>query len=320
VTQILELRVKAMRALGGDALGVELQADEQALLPAFNAGAHIELQLGNGLRRCYSLLNAQDERRRYVVGVSRAPASRGGSRFIHEELRVGHRVLASAPRNNFPLTEDALATVLIAGGVGVTPIWCMVQRLEALQRPWRLYYAARTRAQAPLLDRLEKLAKSSACGALTVNFDHEADGRPWRIDELIAQQNRAAHLYCCGPAPMLAAFETATRDWPAKQVHLERFTAAGLADKSAAFSVRLVRSGRTVNVAEGQSILDAVLAAGVDAPYSCLEGVCGTCETRVLAGAPEHHCAVLSAAERAEGRSMMICCSRSRGGALELDL
>lgn len=309
-----------MRALADGALGVELQSTSSALLPTFSAGAHIELQLAAGLRRCYSLLNAQEERHRYVVGVHRVPQSRGGSLFIHDELRVGHLLLASPPRNSFPLVEDAPVTVLIAGGIGVTPIWCMVQRLEALGRPWRLYYAARTRAEAPLLDRLEKLAAASACGQLVLNFDREQGGTQWRIEELVAQQDRSAHLYCCGPAPMLAAFEAATCDWPAAQVHMERFSASAPADRAGAFKVKLTRSGRMIEVTEGQSILDAVLAAGVDAPYSCMEGVCGTCETRVLAGMPEHRCAVLSAAERAEGRSMMICCSRSHGGDLELDL
>jgi ferredoxin-NADP reductase len=173
-------------------------------LPAYEPGAHLDLHLPNGLIRQYSLILAKPDPSAYSVGIKRDPASRGGSRFIHEELRVGDVIKISAPRNNFPLKEDARHAVLIAGGIGITPIWCMVQRLAERRRSWKLYYSCRSREDMAFLKALEVMA------GVTFHFDDEAGGRFLDIAALIAQAPVEGHLYCCGPAPMLATFEAAT--------------------------------------------------------------------------------------------------------------
>jgi vanillate O-demethylase ferredoxin subunit len=284
-------------------------------MPAFAAGAHIDIRLPNGMVRQYSLCNPQAERHRYLVGVKRDPASRGGSRFMHEELRVGTLLRTSLPRNSFPLAEGAAYSVLIAGGIGVTPIRCMVDRLQALGTSWELHYGVRRRAEAVFLDELR--ARSSR---LHLHVDEEAPGIVMDIAAIVRAAPEDAHLYCCGPAPMLKAFEAATAARPEGHVHLEYFSSDASAAADGGFSVCMAKSGRIVPVPPGQTILDALKAAGVEAPFSCSQGVCGTCETRVLDGVPDHRDMILSPQEKAENQTMMICCSGSKTPMLVLDI
>ena len=313
------MRVVAMRHEATDVISLELQPLDDAL-PAFGPGAHVELQLAGGLKRAYSLINAPGERQVLRVAVHRSASSRGGSRQVHEALRVGQLLPVSAPRNHFALVDDRDAPVLlIAGGIGITPLYAMAQQLAAQGRPWTLHYAARTRDRAAFADVLQALGGER----VHLYFDAEPGGGALDLAAVVAQADPLAHLYCCGPQGMLQAFEQATQGRAPQRVHLERFAAAAAAAANGAqsgFDVVLARSGRTIRIEPGTSILEGCLAAGVDAPSSCHEGFCGTCETRVLEGEPEHADSVLSAAERAAGRSMMICCSRSRSATLVLDL
>jgi vanillate O-demethylase ferredoxin subunit len=224
-----------------------------------------------------------------------------------------------APRNNFPLAEDAPDSLLIAGGIGITPMLSMVTRLVSLGRAWTLHYCARTRADAAFLDKLDALG-GMPHGQVRLNFDHDPGGRMLDLAALVAAAPVGAHLYCCGPAPMLAAFEAATAGRLPQQVHVEHFTATEAPATAGGFTVVLAKSGREVFVAAGETILDAVLAAGIEAPHSCMEGVCGSCEASVIDGLPDHRDLVLSNAEKAANRSMMICCSGSKGARLTLDL
>lgn len=290
-----------------------------ASLPCFTAGAHIDLHLPDAMVRSYSLLNPQEEQHRYLIAVNKDPATRGGSRYLHESLRVGDRLTIGPPRNNFPLVEDAPDSVLIAGGIGITPLWCMMQRLTRLGRPWRLYYSARTREQAAFLDEIESLGLQVGAKAV-FNFDHEPGGRILDLRAVIRDAPTEAHLYCCGPAAMLGAFRDAAAAWPPERVHLEYFSAVSPAATSGGYTVVLARSQRRVVVKEGMTILDALLEEGIDVPYSCKEGVCGSCETAVLGGVPDHRDVILSDAERAAGRTMMICCSGCKSKELVLDL
>ena len=289
-----------------------------APLPPFTAGAHIDLHLQNGLIRSYSLLNSQDERHRYVIAVNKDAASRGGSRFLHEQLRPGDRISIGVPRNNFPLAEDADHSVFIGGGIGVTPFLSMMLRLCSLGRPWELFYGVRNHHCASFLDTIQGFSERSNA-PVHVNFDQEA-GRILDIAALVAAAPPRAHLYCCGPTPMIEAFEKAAAARAPETVHVEYFKSKEAPAVEGGFQVVLARSGKTIAVPPGKTILQAVHEAGIGAPHSCLEGVCGACETPVLEGIPDHRDLVLSPRDHAANKSMMICCSGSKTSRLVLDI
>lgn len=292
---------------------------EDAALPAFTAGAHIDIHLPNSLVRSYSIVSSQDERHRYVVAVNRDPSSRGGSVYMHDTLRVGDVVTISEPRNNFPLSEDAAYSVFIGGGIGITPLLCMIRRLESLGRSWHLHYGTRSRRKAAFLDEL-KVYGERVDARLHVKFDDEPGGTLMDVEGIIACSRPDAHFYCCGPVPMLEIFERATAGLPAERVHLEYFKAREAPAATGGFEVVLARAGKTLIVEPGKTILDSILDAGIPAAYSCLEGTCATCETAVLEGTPDHRDLVLSKKERESNAVMMICCSGSKSARLVLDL
>ena len=313
-SQSLSLRVQAMRFEAHGIVSVELRDPQGHALPEYAPGAHIDLHLGNGLVRSYSLCGAPEVRDRYVVGVLLDRASRGGSRFIHEQLRVGDVVKISTPRNNFPLRTDAGHAILFAGGIGITPIWCMVQRLAEHGCSWKLYYSCRSRADMMFLKALEATASA------TLHFDDEAGGKFLDIAALVAQAPRDGHLYCCGPAPMLAAFETATANWPREQIHVEYFTSKADPAKIGGFTVELARSKEVFFISKGKTILEVLLDAGVNVQYSCEAGICGACEQRVISGIPEHRDSILTEDEQAANDRVMICCAGCKSDRLVLDL
>jgi ferredoxin-NADP reductase len=290
----------------------EFRSPDGAQLPPFGAGAHVDLHLPNGLTRQYSLCNPQDERGRYVVGVKKDANSRGGSRCVHDQLRVGMILPVGAPRNNFPLHEEAGHSVLLAGGIGITPIACMVARLREQGLSWELHYSARRRDEAAFLQQL-------GAQHVHLHIDEENGGALMDVEAIVRRADANAHLYCCGPAPMLDAFESAASGRPPGQVHLERFSPAKVAG-GGAFFVELAQSGRRIFVDADESIADALRAQGIEVQTSCEQGICGTCETRVLAGRPDHRDELLSDGEKAANEVMMICCSRSKDEVLVLDL
>ena len=279
----------------------------------FTAGAHVDLYLPNGLVRQYSIANGEEERDRYLLGVKREAAGRGGSRFIHDGLRVGTVLPVGGPRNNFPLVEDASHSVLIAGGTGVTPIVSMAARLRSLGRRWQLHHAVRRRSEAAFVEELR------AGGGFHLHVDEEKGG-VLDVEHLVSEAAGDAHLYCCGPAPMLDAFMAAAASRSAHYVHLEHFSAPTAPVAEGGFVVELARSKLVVSIQPGQTILEALRARGVQVPSSCEQGVCGSCETRVLAGKPDHRDMLLSPEERGTNEVMMICCSGSRSPVLVLDL
>lgn len=322
-TPTLQARIRATTFEAEGVLGLELVPLPPArALPAFAAGAHIDLHLatpGGPLVRSYSLLNDPVETHRYCIGVHRDPRSRGGSRHVHEALRPGQALTVSAPRNHFPLDERAPFNVFIAGGIGITPLLGMIARSRALGVPWRLHYSARTRPHAGFLDRLA--AWDGEAGAqVRLNFDQEPGGQMLDLRRLVAELPEGAHVYCCGPLPMLEAYEQATAQLPPERVHREYFSAKEAAATSGGFTVELARSRKTLDVPEGKTLLDCLIESGIEPPFSCREGVCGTCEVRVLEGTPDHRDLVLSDAERAANDRMMVCCSGARSRKLVLDL
>ena len=315
---VIEVRVKRICYEAENINSYELIAPTGGQLPAFTAGGHIDLHLPNGMIRSYSLVNNPSERHRYVIAVNKDAASRGGSSFVHDTIRAGDMITIAPPRNNFALREDVEHTILIAGGIGITPLLSMIRRLEDLGRAWKLFYAARTRSAAAFLDELNTLPNVST--NLHVDFDDVRAGRVFDIAAIVGKAPAQAHLYCCGPLPMLEAFEAATADRPADQVHVEYFQAREAPAVEGGFEVRLARSKRTVSVEAGKTILDALLDAGIMANYACAEGICGTCETRVLEGIPDHRDQFLSKEEREANKTIMICCSGAKSQTLVLDL
>jgi vanillate O-demethylase ferredoxin subunit len=296
-------------------VSVEFRSPDGAELPPFEAGAHIDLHLPNGIVRSYSLSNSPKERHRYVVGVLNDRNSRGGSRYVHEQLRVGSVISISAPRNNFPLDESASHTVLIAGGIGITPIYCMFNHLRGLGKPVELLYCARSRSEAAFCDEL--LAQEG----VHAHFDQEQGGAP-DLRSFLASKPAGAHFYCCGPTPMLNAFEKLGEELGLPNVHIERFAATEQVApaQGSAYVAFLSRTQKSVTVPAGKSLLDALLEAGVEVDHSCREGVCGACETKVIDGTPDHRDGVLSKAERAANKTMMVCVSGCKGQRLVLDL
>ena len=271
--------------------------------------------------RSYSLMNPLTDKQRYVVGVLKDRHSRGGSKYVHEKIRVGDVLDISVPRNNFPLEESAQHSVLVAGGIGITPMLCMLNRLASLGRSAELLYCARSRRDAAFLQVLESMES----GQLKVryHFDDEAGASPDLLT-LLAAYPANTHFYGCGPGLMLDAFQKACDNLGYTHVHLERFAAVepvGTPPFNAnGCTVELSRSQRIIQVPAGSTILDAMMDAGIIPSYSCKEGICGACETKVLAGEVDHRDSILTQQERAANKSMMICVSGCRSNLLVLDL
>lgn len=315
-SSLIPVLIHTIRHEAKGIISIEFRAAEGGELPPFEAGSHIDLHLDNGLVRSYSLWNSPNERNRYVVGVLNDKNSRGGSKFVHENLRVGTIIKISLPRNNFKLDEIAPKSVLVAGGIGVTPIYCMFNRLRDLGKPVEMLYCARSKAEAAFS---EELLGHEAM--VTTHFDEDKGGPP-DLKGFLAQHSADTHFYCCGPTPMLNAFEAACAELNFPNVHVERFAAAGEVEaaQDSAYRVELKRSKKTLDIPASKSLLDALLDAGVDCDYSCREGVCGACETSVIEGEPEHRDSVLTERERASNKTMMVCVSGCKGKSLVLDL
>lgn len=315
---LIRVRVDAIRYAARETHLYEFVRPDGAPLPEIDPGAHIGLHLPNGVMRQYSLVHSEPAPRRYVVGIKRDAQSRGGSSYIHDSLHVGTLLDIEAPRNNFPLDTSATHSIFFAGGIGITPIWCMVQRMEALGRRYELHYACRSREDAAFADALEQL--KGADQKIDLHFDDQQGGRFLDLAPIVARAPADAHLYCCGPAPMLSAFEAASAGRPKERVHVEYFTAKDEAALGGGYTVRLAKSGREFLIPPGKSILEVLRDARVFVSSSCEAGVCGACETVVISGEPDHRDAILSDAEKKANKTMMVCCSGSKSARLVLDL
>lgn len=319
------LTVRVLRkAVEADGIcSFELAAVDGAPLPAFSAGSHVEVQLPGGLTRQYSLCNDPAESHRYLIGVLRDPASRGGSQAMHDAVREGDTLQISAPKNHFALAHGAERHLLLAGGIGVTPILCMAERLACTGADFEMHYCTRSRARTAFQRRI-----AAAAFAARVQF-HLDDGEPaqkFDIAALLGTPRAGEHVYVCGPKGFMDAVLGSARSagWPEAQLHFE-FFGAGPADVAAtpamsAFEVQLASSGRVIAVAADQSVVQALAAAGVVVPTSCEQGVCGTCLTRVLAGECEHKDLYLTPEEQAAQDQFLPCCSRAKTPRLVLDL
>lgn len=318
MTHPLLLRVERVQTVAKDVQLFALASANNEPLPPFDAGSHIELQLPNGLARSYSLLNAPGTVEQYLIAVHKSPSSVGGSIFLHEKVAEGDVFQSTAPRNLFALHEGAAHSCLIAGGIGITPLMAMAQRLSQLGRTWELHYCARTPEHAAFVSELTELAAQSE-GTVHFYFDQVSDGKALDINQLVQTAGPNTHFYCCGPVGMLNAFEAATADC-SERAHMEYFSAKSEAALEGGYEVVLSRSGLSLPVPAGSSILEVVTQAGINVLTSCREGICGSCETTILEGEADHRDAILSPDEQAEHKTMMICCSGAKSARLVLDL
>lgn len=318
---LLGVRVarKAVEAL--DIASFELVADDGSALPPFSAGAHIDVHLPGGVVRQYSLCNDPGESHRYLIGVLRDAASRGGSVAMHDAVHEGDRLQISAPKNHFPLAHEARRSLLLAGGIGITPLLCMAERLAVIGADFELHHCTRSRERTAFIGRI---GASRFADRVRRHFDDGDAAQRLDLDALLGQPEAGVHVYVCGPKGFMDAVlgRARERGWPAAQIHYEYFGAEPVAEVAgdAAFEVQLASSGRIVIVPPGQSIVHALAEAGVAVMTSCEQGVCGTCLTRVLEGRPDHRDLYLTPEEQAANDQFLPCCSRSKSARLVLDL
>jgi vanillate O-demethylase ferredoxin subunit len=317
----LTVRVERITRHTAEVSAFELVHPWGGRLPAFEPGAHIDVHTPGGFTRQYSLAQADDAagaERRYVIGVKREPMSRGGSAAMHERVRAGDLLAISAPRCGFALQADARHHLLLAGGIGITPLLAMAQHLQRRGGSFKLCVFSRSRTHLPFADGLAALAPNVA-----LHFDEPSAAEKIDLHALLATHRPGEHLYLCGPAGFMQAARRAASTWPEDAVHLEHFAApeAGGAAAGTAFEMRLARRGITLTVAAGQTAVEALHDIGIEVPTSCEQGLCGTCVVGWLpgdGGEPEHHDFCLPAAERAH--KLALCCARGRGGVLVVDL
>lgn len=317
---ILSVRVTRKTVEAEDICSFELSSTAGAPLPAFSAGSHVDVQVPGGLTRQYSLCNDSAESHRYLIGVLRDPASRGGSLAMHEQVQVGSVLQISPPKNHFALAHEAPRHLLMAGGIGVTPILCMAERLAATGAAFEMHYATRSRARTAFADRIRT---SAFADRVAFHFDDGAAAQRLDIPALLAAQPAGTHLYVCGPQGFMAAVLDGARasGWTEDRIHYEFFgTELQPQAGDGSFEVQLASSGRVITVARDRSVLAALAAAGVVVPSSCEQGVCGTCLTRVITGVPDHRDQYLLPEEQAAGDQFLPCCSRAKSPRLVLDL
>jgi vanillate O-demethylase ferredoxin subunit len=314
---LLQVRVARRANEAEDICSYELVSADGTELPPFEAGAHIDVHVSPGLVRQYSLCNAPHERHRYVIGVLRDPASRGGSQAMHDTIQTGANLQISAPKNHFPLVA-APHSLLLAGGIGVTPILSMAEALSAQGASFDMHYCTRSPERTAFRERLQQ-----SPFAARVHFHHDSVER-LDLAALLANLERDTHIYFCGPTGFIDHVKatTAALNWPESQLHLEYFGAAAAAPVAGdqPFEVKLASSGACYTIPAGSTVLRVLTDAGVFIPASCEQGVCGTCLTRVLDGVPDHRDLYLTEEEQAANDQFTPCCSRSRSATLLLDL
>jgi vanillate O-demethylase ferredoxin subunit len=299
--------------------GFELVPTEGQVLPAFSAGAHVDVHLPGAIVRPYSICSAPHDLSRYQLCVLREPTSRGGSNALHDAVAAGDVLHIGRPRNLFALAQGVEHHLLLAGGIGITPILSMAQQLAQAGSSFALHYAVQERERAALLPTLAE----PALAAHTRLYCSTGEGAA-RMDiaDLLARATAGTHVYVCGPARLVQAVQQTAVDlcWDAQRVHVERFAAQPLnSDGDAAFDLVLSRSGRVVHVPVGCSATEALALAGVAVPTSCEQGVCGTCLLGVVSGMPDHRDMYLSPEEQQRNDQFLPCCSRALTERLVLD-
>lgn len=318
--ETIRLRVARKVAETDDICRFELIPAEGATLPPFSAGAHVVVHTPGGALRSYSLCNAPEGAQTWEIAVLREPASRGGSRAMHERVAEGDLLTVEGPRNLFALAPEAGSSLLLAGGIGVTPLLAMAESLHARGRDFELHYCTRSAGRTAFRERL---AERPFREQVHHHYDDADASQRLDLDALLASPAPGRHLYVCGPKGFMDAVLSTARakGWPAECLHSEAFGAEVVhSDADGAFEVQLGRNGRVIPVAKEQTVVEALAAAGVNLPVSCEQGVCGTCLTRVLDGVPDHKDLYLTPDEQAANDQFLPCCSRACTPRLVLDL
>lgn len=310
-----EFRLTAIR-YGAEGISLfELTPVEDITLPSVSAGSHLDVKLKDDLIRQYSLITPLCDQYHYTLGVKREGSGRGGSLWLHDQLKVGDTVALGEPRNHFALNETSAPVVLLAGGIGITPIYSMYRQLKSAGRPVQLHYWARTAEQALFYQELQGDDQVQ----IYLNSD---DGKPTQnISTIAISASTDSEIYCCGPATMIDELDSLADQLGNERVFVERFQ-ADVPDTSdnEGFTVVLAKSGQEIPVLPGVTILDALRDEGIDVMYSCEQGICGACEQRVVDGTPEHHDSVASAETHRQNGTIMICCSTSASPRMVLDI
>jgi vanillate O-demethylase ferredoxin subunit len=316
----LAVRVARKAQEATDICSLELVATDGGKLPEFTAGSHVDVHLPGGLTRPYSLCNNPSETHRYVLGVLREPTSRGGSLAVHNTVQEGDLLHISAPKNHFAMAPDAKRSLLLAGGIGITPILSMAEHLSAGAADFSMHYSTRSAGRTAFHARI---AAADFADQVQHHFDDGDAAQKLDLAAVLAAPQTGTHLYVCGPKGFMDAVLGTARaqGWPEAQLHSEFFSAEVVhLETDATFEVKIASTGKVVVVPKDQTVVQALAAAGVEILTSCEQGVCGTCLTRVLEGTPDHKDSYLLPEEQAANDQFMPCCSRSKTSVLVLDL
>jgi vanillate O-demethylase ferredoxin subunit len=320
VQKELKLRVNSVTQETDDIKRYELVSTASGDLPPFTAGAHIDIMTGNQMWRSFSLANSPSDRHSYVIAVLRESAGRGGSAWVHDHVREGDTLSVYEPLNNFELAEDANEHVLIAGGIGITPMLAMGHRLREIGAKAHLHYCTR----APEKTAFRNDVVEAFGSHVTMYHDYGDPSNGIKLGEVLKNRPNGAHLYICGPTGLIAAAQKAAAHWTEAAVHVEHFkpTERPLpAGGNPPFEIVLLRSKLTLTVPPDKTILEVVRAAGIHAESSCEAGICSTCETRLVSGKADHRDEILTAVDKAANNKIMICISRAQPGeTLVIDL
>ena len=312
----MKLVIDQKREIADNIVEFEVRDAAGRALPPFTPGAHVSVTGPGGLVRKYSLCNRPGEQDLYRFAVKREAEGRGGSRAIVDDTRVGDEIEISEPRNDFPLDNGAPEFVFIAGGIGITPIYAMMKHLDTLGRTYTLYYFTRTEADTAY--RADLIQPGSG-HQVVIHHDGGDPRMGLDLGALLATRPEGAHLYCCGPRPLMDAVRAAAAHWASGSLHFEDFgseTSGGVEDQP--FTVRLARSGGTVEVPSGMTMMEALRAHGIDMPSSCETGTCGTCKTALLGGVADHRDLVLFDDEFDD--FIIPCVSRAKTAEITIDL
>ncbi|CAE6791814.1 Carnitine monooxygenase reductase subunit [Paraburkholderia domus] len=317
----IPVRVVAAETIAEGIRLLKLAPQDGSMLPAWEPGSHIDLHLGQGITRQYSLCGSYADTSTYEVAVKREAESRGGSKIVHEALRVGSELTISAPRNHFTMSDEAGHSLLVAGGIGITPIISMARQFHDRDHTFELLYFTRSETHTAFRDELANGPLNASCRLL---FGQERDAVEETLDNALRKRRDGGHLYLCGPQPFMDTVRmvAARHGWPDDAVHLEYFAAAPSSDTEpkTSFDLKLARSDKTFTIPADRTIVDVLREHGTDVETSCEQGVCGTCVVKVLEGSPDHRDCFLTAQEHARGDCMAVCVSRSHSKLLVVDL
>jgi vanillate O-demethylase ferredoxin subunit len=325
--QWMTVKVMTRNEEAQDIVSFELSDPDGRTLPPFSAGAHIDVEVNRDIVRQYSLCNHPDEQHRYQIAVLKVADSRGGSIAMHEHIQVGSLVKISEPKNHFPLMPGAKKSILFAGGIGVTPLMCMAERLAHMGADFEFHYSARSVERMAFVNRIKA---SGFVDKVRFHIDDGPADQKLGVKAALGKKGlfggvpRDVHAYVCGPTGFMDFVLQSAKDnkWPDEQLHREYFSPAASLEiaKSSAFEVQIASTGKTYEIPADLSIVKALRLHGIEIPTSCEEGICGTCLTSVLEGVPDHRDFILSPKEKVRNNQMTPCCSRSKSPKLVLDL